>query len=123
MRVNQLLRRQIVKTVIELRGRKTELCRCIGQTQAFQAEQAPTMAPLELLVAGPGKTWLSVNGEARSSRSTRSQHCPPLEPELGESHGDFSVSPNLLQPLTGLHIVLVSVYSGLAAPWPAESWM
>lgn len=74
-------------------------------------------------VAGRGKTWFSVSGEARSSRSTPSQHCPPLEPELGDSHGDFSVSPNLLQSLTGLHIVLVSVYSGLAAPWPAESWM
>lgn len=49
LRVNQLLRRQIVKTVTELRGGKAGLCWCMGQTQAFQTERAPTMAPRELL--------------------------------------------------------------------------
>lgn len=38
-------------------------------------------------VAGTGKTGLSVTGEARSSRSTPSQQCPPLELGLGESRG------------------------------------
>lgn len=86
------------------------LCRRTGQTQAFQAAQASTMAPLELLEMDrerPGSGSLEEPGA--TPRSTPSQHCPPLEPGLGKSHEDFPGSPGLHQLLTGLHMVLVSV--------------
>lgn len=62
------------------------------------------MAPLELL-------WL-VRG--RSYPGVPPALSPPLEPRLGKSHGDFSLSP-----LTELHTAVASVYSGLPAPWLA----
>lgn len=122
MHVNQLLRRQIVKTVTELRGKDGTLSvhRCMVHLHKHSKQHGHQQWLPGSCCGWTGKDLAQCHWRSQElPRSTPSQHCPPLEPGLGESHGDFSVSSSLLQPLTGFHIVLVSVDSGLPVPWPA----
>lgn len=107
LRVSQLLRKQSVKTVTELRG---------GKDGALAVHQADTSAPSR---AGTnnGSPGAAVAGQGQELPRSTPSTVPPLEPRLGKSHGDFSLSPGLLQPLTELHKAVASVYSGLPAPW------
>lgn len=77
--MNQLLRRQIVKTVTELPEGKTGRWRWHGQTQAFHAERGINHTPLGLLGLNRKTTALNVTGGARSypGAPPLAQHPPP----------------------------------------------